>query len=269
MNHHQSNKLAWEEAFDNRKEGWSERVYEKFRNEEHPFLEPVLVEELQHFDLRGKKIAQFCCNNGRELLSLCKMGAESGVGFDIAENMISFANKAAETLHMNCSFVAADILEIDSIYYETFDYIFVTVGAITWFQDLNAFFGQVSRCLKDGGCLIINEIHPFANMLAIDGEEGYDAAAQNKAVHSYFKDDPWVETDRMPYMSDRSKQYQQTFYSYSHTFASIINAMIQNGLRMIKLQEYDDDASDSFAPVSHQGIPLSYILIAVKNQLSI
>jgi outer membrane protein W len=63
-------------------------------------LEKALVEELINFDLKGKTIAQFCCNNERELLSLYKMGAVYGVGFDIAENQISFANMTAKKLQM-------------------------------------------------------------------------------------------------------------------------------------------------------------------------
>ena len=143
MNFHASNKMAWEEAFDNRKSGFGENLCEKI-NEGYLYLDKELVEELGHYDLQGKTIAQFCCNNGRELLSLCKMGAERAVGFDIAENMVSFANEAAEQLRLNCTFVATDILEIAGSYYGMFDYIFVTVGAVTWFNDLNAFFKKAS-----------------------------------------------------------------------------------------------------------------------------
>ena len=104
------------------KSGFGENLCEKI-NEGYLYLDKELVEELGHYDLQGKTIAQFCCNNGRELLSLCKMGAERAVGFDIAENMVSFANEAAEQLRLNCTFVATDILEIAGSYYGMFDYI--------------------------------------------------------------------------------------------------------------------------------------------------
>lgn len=42
------------------------------------------------------------------------MGAVYGVGFDIAENQISFANMTAKKLQMNCTFIATDILNIVS-----------------------------------------------------------------------------------------------------------------------------------------------------------
>ena len=48
-----------------------------------------------------KTIGQFCCNNGRELLSLVKCGrAKKGIGFDIAENQVAFANEKAKELNL-------------------------------------------------------------------------------------------------------------------------------------------------------------------------
>ena len=264
MNYIESNKMAWEEAYDNRKNGWGEDIVAQIKKDGYPFLEKVLIDELRNFDFKGKTIAQFCCNNGRELLSLFKMGAECGVGFDIAENMVSFANSAAMDLQMNCSFVATDILKIDSRYHGAFDYIFVTVGALTWFEDLNAFFSKVSTCLKDGGYLIINEIHPVTGMLAMEGEENFDASTPNKLVYSYFRQDPWIESNGMGYMSDSSKDYKRTFYSYSHTFADIMNEIIDNGMQINKLLEFESDFTGSFCSLSDKGIPLSYILISQK-----
>lgn len=264
MHYKESNKLAWEEAYDNRKDDWGVDIIAKLKNEKYPFIEQALLDELTHFELKGKTIAQFCCNNGRELLSLYTMGAEAGVGFDIAENMISFANATAKELQMNCSFVATDILDIDSSYYEKFDYIFITVGAITWFKDLKVFFSKVESCLKAGGYLMIHEQHPVTDMLAIEGEENYDAASPNKLVNSYFRQEPWIENNGMGYMSDSSKTYKRTFYSYSHNMSDILNAITDNGMQIRKLKEFDFDVSSSFNKLNKKGIPLSYILISQK-----
>ncbi|MHB1485559.1 MAG: class I SAM-dependent methyltransferase [Saccharofermentanales bacterium] len=264
MNYNESNKTAWEEAYDNRKDGWGEDIVAQIRNERYPFLRKELLDELAGFDFKGKTIAQFCCNNGRELFSLFKMGAECGVGFDIAENMVSFANSTAKELQMNCSFVATDIFNIDSAYYGAFDYILITIGALTWFEDLKAFFNKTASCLKDGGYLVINEKHPVTDMLAMEGEENFDASLPDKLINSYFRQEPWIESNGMGYMSDSSKDYKKTFYSYSHTFADIMNAIIDNGMQIRKLKEFDFDISSSFCNLDHKGIPLSYILISQK-----
>jgi SAM-dependent methyltransferase len=262
MNYIAKNKEAWEEAFE-RATAWGNDIEERLAKEEYPFIEKVLVDELSNYDFSDKKIAQFCCNNGRELLSIMKFGADSGVGFDIAENMVAFANQTAQNLGINCSFVATNILEIDQKYYNSFDYIFITIGALTWFEDLLPFFRKVSQCLKEGGRLIINECHPVTNMLGANGEEQYDQETPNILIYSYFKDDAWIENDGMGYMNGENYE-SKTFYSYSHTFTEIINAICQNGMSINKLMEFDYDISEMFSNLNNRGIPLSYILISQK-----
>jgi SAM-dependent methyltransferase len=115
--------------------------------------------------------------------------------------MVEYANANAAKLGFDCEFVATDILKIDSSYHNRFDYIFITIGALTWFEDLVPFFRKVADCLKPGGSVILHEMHPVANMFAAAGESNYDGTAPNKAVNSYFKSDPWVENHGIAYIS--------------------------------------------------------------------
>ncbi len=264
MDYINSNKEAWEEAFEHRREGWGEDIIERLKNEEIPFIERVLAEELNNYDFSNKTIAQFCCNNGRELLSIMKFGASRGFGFDIAENMVSFANNTAKEIGANCTFIATDILKIDEQFHNQFDYIFITIGALTWFKDLSEFFQKVSLCLKQGGHLMINEMHPVTNMLGMYGEENYNENIPERLVNSYFQQEPWVENSGMGYMTGEPYE-SKTFYSYSHTFSHIFNAIRLNGMYIKKLSEFDYDISGSFVQLNNKGIPLSYILIAEKN----
>jgi ubiquinone/menaquinone biosynthesis C-methylase UbiE len=259
-----SNKETWEEAFNHRSKGWGEDIIYRLKNEEFPFIEKALADELNNYDFANKTIAQFCCNNGRELLSIMKFGAFCGIGFDIAENMVSFANNTAEELEVNCTFIATDVLKIDEQFHNKFDYIFITIGALTWFQDLSKFFQKVSLCLKQGGTLIINEMHPVANMLGTSGEENYDEEAPEKIVNSYFRKEPWIENSGMGYMTSKSYE-SKTFYSYSHTFSHLLNSICQNGMIVRKLSEFDYDISSMFGQLNKKGIPLSYILVCQKN----
>ncbi len=264
MINHESNKRAWEEAFNNRQEEWGQDIIMRCLNEQFPFIESVLVETLKKYDLNGKVIAQFCCNNGRELLGLMHTGAKLGVGFDIAENMVAFANETAQKLNYDSQFIATDILSIDSSHDQQYDAIFITIGALTWFEDLNQFFNVVARCLKPNGHVFINEAHPLTNMLAMFGEDEYNPNHLNQVVHSYFKSDPWVESGGMDYFSDRDKPSNEVFYSYSHTMSSIINSLIHNRLTIVELVEVDEDISGSFTELNSKGFPLSCLLTAAK-----
>ena len=263
LNYFQKNKEAWEEAFEHRHPGWGETNHERLINEELPFFCPDAAKELRTIDFCGKTIAQFCCNNGRELLSLMGLGAKKGVGFDIAENIIKQAAETAEKAGIdNCEFISCNILDIPKEYHHSFDFVLFTVGAVTWFEDLNKLFQKVSECLKPGGVLFIHDFHPMMNMLPMPGEPEFDGNHLDRITYSYFRKEPWIENQGMEYMSE---QYaSKTFTSFSHTVSAIINAVCDAQMRIVRLNEYDYDVGLSEV-YDKRGFTLSYLLIAVKS----
>lgn len=54
--------------------------------------------------------------------------------------------------------------------------VFITIGMLCWFDDLDELFQTIARCMKKDGVIIINEQHPFTNMLATESEEAYHPA---------------------------------------------------------------------------------------------
>lgn len=264
MSYITDNKAAWEEAFEHRRPDWGEKNHVRLMQEESlSFFEPDVREILSQIDFSDKTVAQFCCNNGRELLSLVKSGAKSGFGFDIAENIIEQARRtAAQASIDNCTFVACDILEIPQEYHNRFDFALFTLGAITWFEDLTLLFESVAKCMKDEGLLLINDFHPFFNMLALPTDDCFDSENLNKLAFSYFKKEPWIETSGMDYMTDVYES--KPFVSFSHTLSAIINALLANHVMVTRLDEYDYDIglTDIY---DHRGLPLSFTLVAKKN----
>jgi len=266
MDYIKTNKLAWEEAFDNRKQGWGDDNHIKLKSEKFAFFDSDLKNEIAGMDLKGKTVAQFCCNNGRELLSLVlDSGAESGTGFDIAENILNQAKETAEKAGiMNCEFANCNILEIPESYYGKFDFIYFTIGAIVWFQDLNLLFEKAGKCLKAGGTLLINDGHPFMFMLPHPGEDEFDENNLKKIAYSYFRKEPWLG-NQMGYIAGDYENKATTFTDYSHTLSDIINALSANGMKTVKLNEFDYDIGNIGSDIyDGKGIPLSYILIAEK-----
>ncbi|MBN1776762.1 MAG: methyltransferase domain-containing protein, partial [Clostridiales bacterium] len=260
MDYMKTNKQAWEEAFEHRGD-WCGDLTERLQSEELPFLNDMLKEALRALDLQGKTIAQFCCNNGRELFSAMRLGAKEGYGFDIAENMIAYASDIARETKLPCTFLACNILDIGAEYDGKLDLVFFTIGAITWFKDLRALFSAVSRCLKSGGTLLINDYHPFVNMLPLPGEEGFDPNDKNRVACSYFRTDPWLEQNSAGYMSGHTNKH--TFVSFSHTMGNIISAAAAAELRIVSLRESDRDVGMTDA-YDGKGFPLSYTLRADK-----
>ncbi len=261
MSYVDENKEAWEEAFDMRSPDWGEDIVRRVRSEDYPFFDQEMTDALRALDVRGKMVGQFCCNNGRELLSWLRSGgARRGLGFDIAENQVAFAKAKAAELGLDCRFVATDILKIGAEYGDALDAAIITIGALCWFEDLNAFFGAVARCLKEGAALIIHEQHPVTNMLALPGDEGYAEACPASLAHSYFRK-VWKGNEGMGYIAGRSYP-SKTFTDFTHSLSEILGAMLGVGFRVRALREYERDISGMFGHLERKGIPLSYILEA-------
>ncbi len=258
------NKAAWEEAFENRDAAWGADIPERIRTEDYPFFNEETKSVLKKLRTEGAVIGQFCCNNGRELLSLVKSGrAKSGVGFDIAENQVVFANEKAKELRLPCVFEAVNVYDIDDRYRERFDLLIIPIGALCWFKDLDRFFAVVAKCMKPGADIVINEQHPFTNMLAVEGEELYVPEHRTACRYSYFEHE-WTGNEGMYYMTQ--KHYRsKTFTDYTHPMSEIISGMCGNGIVVTGLQEFDRDISGGFGELEHSGFPLSMIIRGQKN----
>ena len=254
------NKAAWEESFELRKKGWGDDVPERLEKNLVSLVEPECAAFLDENDLKNAAVAQFCCNDGRDLMGIVKYAeAARGVGFDISENILRQARRNAQKAGLPCEFVQTDIAAVPEKYYDVFDAAFVIVGALCWFDDLNAFFEKVARCLKKDGLLFVQEIHPFTFMEAVAGENGFDAAHPLEPKRSYFSKEPFVDNTSMPYFTNAEKQ-KNSFYSFGYTMADVVNALVSNGLQVTGMSESDVDLGGDFTAFSRKGFPLSFVV---------
>lgn len=259
----EGNKAAWEEVFDKRDASWGADITERIKNEDYPFFYEETKEILKELDTEGMTIGQFCCNNGRELLSLVKCGrAKKGIGFDIAENQVAFANGKAKELKLPCEFVAVNIYDIDDGYRDQFDIVIITIGALCWFKDLDRFFAIVAKCMKQGGVIVINEQHPCTNMLATEEEKLYDPEHKLECHYSYFEHE-WTGNEGMYYITKKN-YHSKTFTDYTHSMSEIISGMCGNGIVVTGMWEFDYDISGGYNSVDHSGYPLSMIIQGTK-----
>ena len=260
----EGNKAAWEEAFEKRDASWGADITDRVKREDYPFFEDDMKKVLRRLHTEGAAIGQFCCNNGRELLSLVKSGkAKKGVGFDIAENQIAFANEKAKELELPCAFEAVNIYDIDGRYSEQFDIVLITIGALCWFDDLDRFFAVIAKCMKPGAVIVINEQHPCTNMLAAEGDEPFDPEHRKECHYSYFEHE-WTGNGGMYYITQKSYQ-SKTFTDYTHSMSEILTGMCGNGIVITGLQEFDYDISGGFAEIDRSGFPLSMIIEGRKQ----
>ena len=263
MSYIKGNKNAWEQAFEMRQGDYAKDITTALKNEANPFLDANFYTVLKSHDFKDKTIAQFCTNNGRELLQLSRLNIKQSIGFELAANMVEYANSIAQAMQLPATFIQTDILEINDTYASMFDYGLITVGALCWFKDLNAFFKQIFKTLKPHATLFIHESHPFGLMLAAQSEESFNPKNPKQLVYDYFGNIEWQENS-MGYMTDK-KTSEAVFTSFSHTLSDIFEALINQGFNMRYFKEYDYCVANLFTHLDHQGIPLSMIISAEKN----
>lgn len=255
-----SNLAAWEEAASIHARHNQARLIEAFSKLGYSCLDDLEREHLEALEIASKDVAQICCNNGQELLSIKNMGAARCVGFDGAQSFIDQANELAQAAGLVVEFVCTDVYDIDERYHLSFDVVTITVGVLSWMPDLPRFFSIVSKLVKPGGVLFIYEQHPILEMIKPD-----DADAPIVWELSYFNKDPYVETDGLDYFG--GEQYDaKPVASFLHTMAEIITAGIGNGLDVEHFEEFPHHISNTWWNVEKSGVglPMCYTLVFRK-----
>ena len=143
MNLHEisnANRQAWNEAQSMVPEDYKRQVIKDLKEGKNRIDQDILKILMQI--VKGKRVCQFCCNNGRELLSLRKYEPKELIGFDMSDALITEANSMASGLNCDCKFIQTDIYDIID-YQNYFDILFITIGVLPWFQKI-----LKSRCFR-------------------------------------------------------------------------------------------------------------------------
>jgi SAM-dependent methyltransferase len=220
---------------------------EKLASQDYNYLSVLHQTELKTIGVKGRDIAQFNCNNGRETISIKKMGAASAVGFDISSAFIE----------------QADIYEIDETFNEKFDLLIITSGALCFMPDLKEYIKVARRVLRKGGVLNIYDCHPIVDMFEMDRDRG-DKPLQ--FVRSYFDKTPISHTSGLDYVGGTTYDAKEIFY-FHYTMADIINEIIHAGFQVTNLKETAEDLSQAYTKVAADPItpPLSFMVTAAKQ----
>jgi ubiquinone/menaquinone biosynthesis C-methylase UbiE len=262
----EANRAAWNETAPIHAAQTFGQLLAGFRQAGYSCLhKPHEVERLRALELAGKNVAQLCCNNGRELLSLKNLfGAARCVGFDISDGFIEQARQLNAAAKQDLEFVRSSVFEIPSHFDGQFDLVYITIGALGWLPELPAFWAVVKRLLKVGGQVLIYEMHPFLDML--DSDEATKNTNPLALKHSYFKTTPYIETQGLDYYGNTSYD-SKTMYWFHHKLSDILGGLIGQGFIISAFDEFDHDISGVFEHLNDLDIkpPLCYILEARKG----
>lgn len=255
-----TNLAAWEEAAPHLKAKMHAHLLERFREPGYSSLVGVRLSAIQQFDVKGKAVAQLCCNNGREILSIKNLGAGYCVGFDLSQSLISQARELAQAGGIDCAFMACDVHKIPDDFTARFDLVIVTSGSLRWMPEVDAFMRVASRLLKRGGVLFINEIHPILDSFAKSSD------GRTEWKRSYFHDGPIVSRDAINYQCMKG-QGSKPHVWYHHKLSDIVTSVVRHRMELVLLRELEENVSGAYDFLVPTGIrpPFSYVLAAHKK----
>ncbi len=258
----EANRQAWNEVAPIHAQHNMERLLAELQNPDVYGLDEVQHAFFAGVSVQGKAVVQLCCNNGRELMSVKKLGAGRCMGVDISERFIEQARSLAQACGLACEFVCANVLELASDADGAFDIVYITIGALTWIPDLEAFFRVVNRLLKPGGYLFIYDMHPFLNVFEVDDPEGVLPAAQL----TYFGKGPYPDTHGLDYFGNTDYGASVNYW-YGHKLSDVIGGCLRHGLVIERFEEYPHDISNVFKHFEKlpMQLPLCYMLVATKR----
>ena len=205
-------------------------------------------------DVNGKSLLHLQCHFGQDTLSWSRMGADC-VGVDLSDEAIKLATSLSQELNLNTEFVCCNVLDTSNHISKTFDIVYTSYGTIGWLPDLKPWAKMIAERLKVGGTFYIVEFHPILWMF--DYVEG-----QPKMIYHYNQDEVIYEEYEGTYADTSSKMVSKE-YGWNHGLSEVVNALIEAGLQIDYLNEYDESPYDVFPDL----IKLDNGMYKMKNQL--
>lgn len=257
-----ANRQAWDQSAELHRAGpeWR-RLAEGFARPGFSCLDTVETALFEEIGVVGKDVAQLCCNNARELLSVKNLGAARCVGFDQSAAFLDQGRELAAIAGQELELVEGNVYGIPAGYNGSFDIVLVTIGVFGWMPDLPEFFSLATRLLKPRGLLVVHEEHPVMNMFEPDGERPFEP------VNSYFRTEPFVESAAIVYHGEAAPEVG-AHYWFVHTLAEVITAILAAGLTLDTFREYPHNISaaefDLYESRAGIELPMSYVLVARK-----
>lgn len=216
-------------------------------------------------EITNKSILHLQCHFGQDSISLARMGAKV-TAVDLSDKAIETGRKLAEELNTPVHFICSDIYDAPNHISEKFDVVFTSYGTIGWLPDMGKWAEVISKMLKPGGKFIFVEFHPVVWMF----DDHFQTIGYN-----YFNSGPLVETEVGTY-ADREADLHQSCINWNHSLSEVINNLIQNGIKIEQLAEYDYSPyncflhTEEFEPgkfrIQHLGnkIPMVYSVVGEK-----
>jgi 2-polyprenyl-3-methyl-5-hydroxy-6-metoxy-1,4-benzoquinol methylase len=179
----------------------------------------------------GKSLLHLQCHFGQDTLSWSRLGAQC-VGVDISDEGIKLAKQLNKELGLQAEFICCNVLETSKHIKDAFDIVFTSYGVIGWLPDLKPWGKMIAERLKKGGLFYMVEFHPLVWM--------FDYLSGKPILkYGYMQDEVIYEEYEGTYANSDSKMISKE-YGWNHGLSEVVNALIEAGLQIEYLNEYDE-----------------------------
>jgi SAM-dependent methyltransferase len=218
-------------------------------------------------DVTGLDVLHLQCHIGFDSISLARRGARV-TGVDFSPRSLAVAAELARRAEVAVDWVQADATALPVALHGRFDLVYSTVGVLGWIGDIDAWMRSVRGALRDGGRLVLVEIHPLFLMVA--------SAEPFTLDFPYAFDGPRTFDEPGSYADPDAHVSATATVEYAHSLGEIVTAALGAGLRVDAFQEHLETARDPrglLAPehdgryrlrVSGELLPLLYTLTATR-----
>ena len=243
-------------------EGWLERA---------PGPRPREIDALGR--VSGLSLVHLQCHIGLDTLQFARGGARV-TGLDFSPAAIDAAQDLARRsgLSDRSRFVCADVYDaFDALSGQTFDIVYVSLGALCWLPSVDRWAEQVGSLVAPGGRFYLHEQHPVEWALADDEATFAD---------TYFEESsPYVDESESTYTDGDRSLINRRSYQWNHGIGETVTALIRHGLRLEWLVEHDWTVLPRFSwlvttvddrwtmPAGMARFPLSFSLLAYRPPL--
>jgi SAM-dependent methyltransferase len=216
----------------------------------------------------GLDVLHLQCHIGFDAISLARRGARV-VGADFSPASLEKARALARRCEVRVEFVEADATKLPVELHNRFDLVYATVGVICWIDDLRAWMRSAASALRGGGKLLLVDIHPAYMMVASTDPLRFDFPYANDGPRSYDEPGSYAGAD-LSVAATASVEY-------GHSIAEVVNAALEAGLKIQRLDEHLDAdfdprgdvlarEEDGFYRLRVEGelLPVLFALVAAK-----
>lgn len=228
-------------------------------------LNKIELDELG--DLIGKDVLHLQCHFGQDTVSLGNLGANV-TGIDFSDEAIVKANKLSKQTGVSAEFICSNIYDLKENLDKKYDLVFTSYGTIGWLPDIKKWAEIVSHFLKPGGKFLIAEFHPYIWMYDDNFEQ---------IKYSYFHEESPIEEIAEETYTDGDVKINLVQYSWNHTLSDVTNSLLENGLEINSLKEFNYSPYNCFPNMTElekgkyifekygSKLPLVYSLSATKK----